>query len=49
MFLLVHNGVLVYHYVGMMVTFTGLAEQLIFIEGVLEVAALGMLLYAVTR
>lgn len=48
-FLLVHNGVLVYHYLSMMATFGGLAEQLIFVEGVLEVAALGTLLYAVTR
>ncbi len=48
-FFVVHNGVLIYHFLTMMATFTAQAETLLLVEGLLQLGALSALAYATLR
>lgn len=49
LFLVVHNAILVYHFVTMMPTFSGTSEALLFAENALQLAALGALFGSTMR
>jgi hypothetical protein len=49
LFLVVQSAITVYHDLTMMATFTGQAQELLVVEGVLEVIALGALSWATMR
>lgn len=41
-----HNGLVLYHYTTMMTEFYGISEVYLFVEGLLQAAGLGALVYA---